>query len=250
MSAFRSSVRASLRTSREQWYFWRQMPALTLRVRCFWWMAEFRRERSGRSRRKDAQQKERIDRIYKINRMGGLPKSATMARDPNPLSRQSFPNSLQAFLWPHLFGVVIVLKSGCAFREPKPRHLTPSINVDIRSDGARVVERSDANESDLGPTPVVTPNRGFAFGAPVNVVWSVITGNRHGLWSAAQYPYRRGFDNCIENKCTACVALTIRAVTAMYADRRCQEFVAHLAAGTTAAKFFSHPNLSLVDVLR
>ena len=117
--------------------------------------------------------------------MGGLPKSATIAQDPHPLSRQSCPNSLQAFLWPYLFDVVIVPKGECAFREPKPRHLTAGINVDIRPEGTRVVERSDANESDLGPTPVVTPNRGFAFGAPVNVVWSVITGNRDGLWSAA-----------------------------------------------------------------
>ena len=129
---------------------------------------------------------------------------------------------MQAFLRPDLFGVIIVPKGGCTLRKPKPRCLGASINVDIRSKGARVVKRSNTNEFDLGAVPVVTPNRNLAFAAAINVVWTISTANRDGFQGPADDPYGRSFHDRIDNKCAAGVPLTIRAVAAVHADRRRQ----------------------------
>src|SRR5258707_4597963 len=106
---------------------------------------------------------------------------------------------MQAFLRPDLFGVIIVPKGGCSLGEPKPRRFSASVNVDIRSKGTRVVKRSNANESDLGAAPVVTPNRNLAFAAAIDVVWTISTGNRGGFQLPADDPYGRRFDERIDN---------------------------------------------------
>jgi len=104
--------------------------------------------------------------------------------------------------------------------ELKPGHLGASINVYIGSKGTRDVKGSNANESDLGAVPVVAPKGDLAFAAPIDVVWSISPGNRDGFQGPAYDPYGRSFDDRIDNKCAACVPLTIRAVAAVYADRR------------------------------
>ena len=55
--------------------------------------------------------------------------------------------------------------------------------MDIRSKGTRVVKCSNANESDLGAAPVVTPNRNLAFAAAIDVVWTVSTANHAVTWT-------------------------------------------------------------------
>jgi hypothetical protein len=157
---------------------------------------------------------------------------------------------LQAFHWPDLFGFVIVFEGGRSFGESKPRHLGASINVDIRSKGTGVVKRSNPNESDLGPAPIATPKRGFAFVAAIDVVWTGFARNRDCLQGPANNPYGRSFDDRIENKCAAGVPLTIGAMAAVHAHRRRQQFVAHLAARTTAPKLFSNPIPALVHVIQ
>ena len=149
--------------------------------------------------------------------------------------------SLEALLRPDLLGVIKFPKGRRALGKLNPRQLSASINVDIGSNGRRVVQRSDADEPDLGSSPVVTPNRNPAFAAAVNVVRTISTGNRDGFQSPTDDPYGGSFDDRIDDKCAAGVPLTIHAVAAMHADRCCQKFVAHLAAGTTAPKFLSHP---------
>jgi hypothetical protein len=113
--------------------------------------------------------------------------------------------------------------------------------MDVRSKGSWVIKCSNANESDLRAPPVITPNRNLAFAAPINVVRTIGTRNRDGFQGPTYDPYGRGFDDRIDNKCAACVPLTIRAVAAMHADRSGQQMVANLAAGTTTPKFFSYP---------
>jgi len=129
---------------------------------------------------------------------------------------------LQAFLRPDFFGVIIVPKGRCSLGEPKPRRFSASVNVNIRSKGTRVVKRSNANESDLGAAPVVTPNRNLAFAAAIDVVWTISTANRDGFQGPTYEPYGRSFDDRVDNKCAASVPLTIRAVAAVHADRRRQ----------------------------
>jgi hypothetical protein len=106
--------------------------------------------------------------------------------------------------------------------------------VDVRSKPTGVVQSSNTNESDLGPVAVITPKSSLAFGAAKNVVWTISTGHPNGFQVAACYLYRRSFDDRIENKCAACVPLTIRAMAAVHTDRLSQELVAHLAARTAA----------------
>ena len=129
---------------------------------------------------------------------------------------------MQAFLRPDLFGVIIVPKGRCSLEEPKPRCLSASVNVDIRSKGTGVVKRSNANESDLGAAAVVAPNRNLALAAAIDVVWTISTGNRSGFQRPAYELDGRSFNDRINNKCAACVSLTIRAVAAVHADRRGQ----------------------------
>ena len=94
--------------------------------------------------------------------------------------------------------------------------------MNIRSNGTRLVKRPYANESDLGAAPVVTPNRNLAFAAAIDVVWTISTANRDDFQDPTYDPYGRSFDDGIDNKCAACVPLTIRAVAAVHADRRRQ----------------------------
>jgi hypothetical protein len=91
--------------------------------------------------------------------------------------------------------------------------------VYIRSKGTRDVKRSNANESDLGAVPVVTPNGNLAFAAPIDVVWTISAANRDGFEGPTYDPYGRSFNDRIDNKRAACVPLTIRAVAAVHADR-------------------------------
>ena len=80
--------------------------------------------------------------------------------------------------------------------------------MDIRSKGARVVKRSNSNESDLGTAPVVAPNRNLAFAAAIDVVWTISTANRDGFQVPADDPDGRSFDDRIDDKGAACVPLT------------------------------------------
>src|SRR5438445_542229 len=116
-------------------------------------------------------------------------------------SSKGGPKSLQAFLRPDFFGVIKVPKGRCSLGELKPRCLTASVNVNIRSKGTRVVKRSNANESDLGAAPVVTPKRNLAFAAAIDVVWTISTGNRSGFQRPAYEIYGRSFNDRINNKC-------------------------------------------------
>src|SRR5437867_2030131 len=79
------------------------------------------------------------------------------------------------------------------------------------------------------------PKNSFAVAAAINVVWTIIPAHRNRLRVAAYHLYRRSFDDRIENKCAACVPLTIRAMAAVHTDRLSQQFVAHLAARTAAS---------------
>ena len=153
--------------------------------------------------------------------------------------RQRSFYSRQASLRPDLFGVIIFLEGGLALGESKPRHLGGCINVDIGSQGTRVVKGSDTNESELGAAPVVTPNRNLAFAAAIDVVRTISTANRDGFQRPTYEAYGRSLYNRIDNKRAACVPLAIRAVATVHADGRREQFVAHLAAGTTTPKFLS-----------
>ena len=155
------------------------------------------------------------------------------------LSRQSCPQSFQAFLWPDLFGIVVVLKSGCSFGKLKPGHFSPRVNVDIRWKKTWVVQGSNANESDLPAVTVVTPEGSLAVAASINVVRPIRTGHRNRFHVAARYLYRRTLDDGIENKCAARVPLAIRAMAAVHTHRLSQKLVAHLATGTAALRFLA-----------
>ena len=147
--------------------------------------------------------------------------------------------SLEACLRPNLLRVVILFKGVRPLGKLKPGHLVARINVDVRPQGARVVECSNAHESDLGAAAVVAPKRHLAFAAAIDVVRTIGAMNRHGFQVATEEPYGGGFDNRIEDKGAAGVSLAIGAVTAVHGHRGGEELVAHVAAGTTAAKFLS-----------
>jgi hypothetical protein len=122
--------------------------------------------------------------------------------------------------------------------------------VDIRPEQTRVVQGSNPNESDLRAVPVVAPQSGLAFAAPVNVVRGIITGHGNGFQFAARYLYRRSLDDGIEDKGAAGMPLAIRAMAAMHTHRLSKKLVADLATGTTAPEFLAFSIGSLFHVLR
>ena len=63
---------------------------------------------------------------------------------------------------PKLFGVVIRFKRWHAFGQGDPRQLRANVNVHVRRQRRRIVERADANEAQLVGATIVTPDRRLA----------------------------------------------------------------------------------------
>ena len=114
----------------------------------------------------------------------------------------------------------------------------------VRLQGAGLVERSDAHEPEIGPAPVVAPERGLTPGAAVDVVRTVLARHRHGYRLAAEQLDRLSLDDRVEYKRAARQSLAVVAMTAVDEHWLVEELVADGSARAAAGDFLCHAERS------
>ena len=147
---------------------------------------------------------------------------------------------MDAGLWPELAGVVVMPERRCPLGEVEPFRFIMSVNVHVRLQGAGFVQRADAHEAEIGPAPVVAPERGLTPGAAVDVVRTVLSWHRYGYWLAAEQLDRLSLDDRVEYERAAGQSLTIVAVTAVDEHWLFEELVTDGSAGASACDFLCH----------
>jgi len=115
-----------------------------------------------------------------------------------PGSSEGSVEAFEAGLWPELPRFVVIPERRRSLRQIEPLRFPPGINVNVRFEGARFVERSDAHEPEIGSPPVVAPDRGLTLEAPVDVVRTVFARHRHRYWLATKQLDRLSFDDRVE----------------------------------------------------
>ena len=110
----------------------------------------------------------------------------------------------------------------------------------VRLQSAGLLERSNAHESEIGPAPVVAPNRGLTLGTAVDVVRTGLAWHRYGYRFAAKQLHRPSLDDRVEYECAPRQALAVVAMTAVDEHWLVEELVADGSAGAAAGKFLSH----------
>src|SRR4030095_6280491 len=106
--------------------------------------------------------------------------------------------AFHAGLGPELAGVVVIPERRRALRQLEPLRFPPGVDVHVRLQGVGLVERSDADEPDIGPAPVVAPDRGLTPGAAVDFVRTVLARHRHGYRLAAKQLDRLSLNDRVE----------------------------------------------------
>src|SRR5262249_16509766 len=100
-----------------------------------------------------------------------------------------FHQSLLAFTRPDFFPVVILAESWFSFWELHPRYLGLSIDVDIRPNDTRTVERADADEPNLRTMTINPPQRDMAFWAAIDVMETKTARHRTRAQFATKFLY-------------------------------------------------------------
>src|SRR4029077_10380646 len=148
--------------------------------------------------------------------------------------------AFEAGFRPELAGVVVIPERRRSLRQLEPLHFPSGVDVHVRLQRARLVERSDAHEPDIGPAPVVTPDCGLTLGAARDVVRTILARHRHGYRFAAVQHDRLGLDNRVEYERAARQPLAIVAMTALDEHWLVEELVADIYPGAAAGDFLRH----------
>src|SRR5262245_6440592 len=86
---------------------------------------------------------------------------------------------LEALRRPQLLRVVVLLERRCAVRERDPPDLRPRVDVNVRCDRPRIVERAAPNEEDGGST-VFAVDRDPALGTAVDALLAPVVARNVG----------------------------------------------------------------------
>src|SRR5262249_23197673 len=148
--------------------------------------------------------------------------------------------AFEAGLGPEFARVVIIPERRRALRQLKPLRFPPGVDVHVRLQNAGLVQGADAHEAEIGPVPVVAPERGLTFGATVDVVRTVRARHRHGYRFAAEQLDRLSLDDRVEHERAARQPLAVVAVTAVNEHWLVEELVADGSAGAAAGNFLCH----------
>jgi hypothetical protein len=148
--------------------------------------------------------------------------------------------AFEAGLRPELAGLVVIAERRRSLRQLEPLRFPPGVDVHVRLQRARLVERADAHEADVGSMSVVAPNRRLTPGAAVDVVRTVLARHRHGHRVAAEQLDRPGFDDRVEHERAARQPLAIVAMAAVDEHWLVEELVADGSAGAAAGDFLCH----------
>src|ERR1043166_5500469 len=130
----------------------------------------------------------------------------------------------------------------CPLGEVEPFRFIMSVNVHVRLQGAGFVQRADAHEAEIGPAPVVAPERGLTPWAAVDVGGPVLARHRHGHRLAAEQLDRLSLDDRVKRERAARQPLAVVAMTAVNEHWRVEELVADGSAAAAAGKFLCHPD--------
>src|SRR5262249_22737059 len=158
-------------------------------------------------------------------------------RDGNPLPTERSVEAFEAGLGPELFCDVVIPERRRSLRELKPLRFPSGVDVHVRLQSAGFVERSNAHESEIGPAPVVAPDRGLALGTAVDVVGTVFARHRYGYRFAAQQLHRPRLDDRVEYERAARQPLAVVAMTAVDEHWLIEELVTDGSADAAASKF-------------
>src|SRR4030095_7166752 len=106
--------------------------------------------------------------------------------------------AFEAGLGPELAGVVVIPERRRSLRQLEPLRFPPGVDVHVRLEGSRLVDRSDAHEPEIRLSSVVAPDRGLTAGAAEDVVRTVLARHRHGYRLAAEQFDRLRLDDRVE----------------------------------------------------
>ena len=148
--------------------------------------------------------------------------------------------AFEAGLGPELIGLVVIPERRCSLRQLEPLRFRARVDVHVRLQRARFVERSDAHEAEIGPPPVIAPDRGLTPGAAVDVVRAVLARHRHGYRLATEQLDRLSLDDRVEYERAARQPLAVVAVTAVDEHWLVEELVADGSARAAAGDFLCH----------
>jgi hypothetical protein len=148
--------------------------------------------------------------------------------------------TFEAGFGPELAGVVVIAERRRLLRQLEPLRFRPGINVHVRLQSTGVIERSDAYEPEIGPAPVIAPERGLTPGAAVDVVRPALARHRHGYRLAAEQLDRLSLNNRVEYERAARYPLAVVAMTAVNEHWLVDEVVADGSAGAAASDFLCH----------
>ena len=152
--------------------------------------------------------------------------------------------AFEAGVGPELTGGVVIPERWGLLRQLEPIRFPPSVDVHVRLQGTGLIERSDAHEPEIGPAPVIAPERGLTPGATVDLVRTVLARHRYGYWLAAKQFDRLSLDDRIEYKRAARQSLTVVAMTAVDEHWLVEELVADGSARAAASDFLCHAKRS------
>ena len=147
----------------------------------------------------------------------------------------------QAFRRPYLARAVVGLECRHAGGQRDPGQLRPRVDVHIRRQRRRIVERTDADEAQLCQAAVLAPDRRAAIGTAKDPMRPATVGrHRAGDRIAGQQLDPIGLDQRVEHERGAGLALAILAVAAMHEHRFRVHAVAQPAAGATSVQRVGH----------
>ncbi len=148
--------------------------------------------------------------------------------------------SFEASLGPELAGVVVIPERRRSLRQLEPLRFRARVDVHVRLHGAGLVERSDAYEPEIGPAPIVAPDRGLTPWAAVDIVSTIFARHRYGYRFAVEKLDRLSLDNRVEYEGAARQPLAVVAMTAVDEHWLVEELVADRSAGAAAGDFLCH----------
>src|SRR5262245_55058284 len=149
--------------------------------------------------------------------------------------------TLQARGGPYPTRIVIGFERGNGIRQRHPRNLRADIDVHVRRQRRRIVERADADEAQRGQPAVFAPDRRATIRAAIDQVRApAIGGHRHGTGIAREQHDAAGLDQGVDHEGAAGLPLTIAAVAAVHEHRWRGEPIPHCGAGAATLEVVCH----------
>jgi hypothetical protein len=151
--------------------------------------------------------------------------------------------AFEAGLGPKLAGIVVIPERRRSLRQIEPLRFRARVDVHVRFQRVRRVERADAHEAEIGSMSVIAPDRRLTPGTAIDVVRTVLARYRHGHRVAAEEFDRLSLDDRVEYERAARQPLAIVAMAAVDEHWLVEEPVADGSARAATGEFLWHGDL-------